>query len=354
MRVFAILVTVLSCVLPSSLAARTRPQPVATLDLNQFFPSAPTKKPRGGHIAFLPDSTIATAACKSGNCLLVVAKWEGGTLLPFGQVTAFLEQAVIYQTALGSKLTFQDWENWHSANLYSPGPPARQDLATPQRASSSGSTVAEANLGNWTLYHFNPQAEPELELIRQAGRNLEALSDAVAVFHDDDEIRTESLQGKVLGSFKAKGYRELELGNGDKLLLHDDQGFRVVDFNGTEQLRLRAPRGSGPYVFFALSADGKRVLSDTFGRTATAPVGWAHIAAATIALGVDWAPTRERIQVMDTATGNSCFELRRSFAEGSENGTHNAALSPSGEFLATAVEGVLSVYRLPADCGPKQ
>jgi glycerol-3-phosphate dehydrogenase (NAD(P)+) len=157
-------------------------------------------------------------------------------------------------------------------------------LATLQRTSSSGSTVAEADFGNWNLYHFDPKADPKLELIRQAGRNLEALSDVVAVFHDDEEIRTESLQGKVLGSFTAKGYRELELGDGDRLLMHDASGFQVVDFNGTEQLRLRASRGSGPYVFFALSADGKKVLSDTFGRSVTAPVGWANIAAATIAL----------------------------------------------------------------------
>jgi hypothetical protein len=216
--------------------------------------------------------------------------------------------------------------------------------------------VAEQNSGNWTLYHFDPKADPKLVLIRQAARNLEATSDEVVVFHDEGVIRTETLQGKVLGTFEAKGYRELELGDGDKLLLHDEKGFRVVDFKGTEQLRLRVPRGSGPYVFFALSADGNKVLSDTFGRSATAPVGWANIAAAAAirALDVEWAPTHERVQVMDTVSGGSCFDLRRSFAEGSESGTHNAALSPSGEFLAIAVEGVLSLYRLPAACGAKK
>jgi len=354
MREFAILVLVVSCVLTSSAAAKSRQQAVATLDLNQFFPPDPTKKPRRAHIAFLPDSTIATAVCKSGDCLLVFAEWEGRTLRPFGQVHPFLEQAVIYQTAHGSRLTFQDWEDWHAAHLYSPDLPAKKDLVTLQRASSSGSTVAEPKPGGWTLYHFDPKADPKLELIRQADGNLEALSDEVAVFHDEDMIRTETLQGNVLGSFEAKAYREVELGDGDKLLLHDEKGFRVVDFNGTVQLRLRVPRGAGPYVFLALSANGKKVLSDTFGRSATAPVGWANIAAATIALGVDWAPTRERVQVMDTVTGGSCFDLRRSFAEGSETGTHNAALSPSGEFLAMAAEGVLAVYRLPAVCRAKK
>jgi hypothetical protein len=354
MRLFVWLLAVMSFVVPTQSVAKTRPLPVATLDLSQFFPPDPTKKLRGAHIAFLPDSTIATTVCKPGDCLLVLAKWEGGTLRPFGQTHKFLEQFVIYQTAQGRKLTFQNWEDWHSAHLYSPDLSAKTDLITLERASFSGSTVAEPKPGGWTLYQIDPKADPKLELIRQADGNLEALSDEVAVFQGDGVLRTETLQGKVLGSFRTKGYREVEVGDGDKLLLHDGKGFRVVDFNGTEHLRVRVPRGSSPYVFMALSADGKKVLFDTFSRSATAPVGWANIAAATIALGVDWAPTHERVQVIDTATGSSCFNLRRSFAEGRENGSHNAALSPSGEFLAVAVEGVLSVYRLPAVCGAKK
>ena len=216
--------------------------------------------------------------------------------------------------------------------------------------------MAEQKIDGWNLYHFDPKADPKLELIRQATGNLEALSDEVAVFRDDAGIRTETVQGKVLGSFMAKRYRGVALGDGNRLLLRDGKGFRIVDFSGVEQLKLRVPRGSGPYVFMALSDGAKKVLSDTFSRSVTAPVGWANIAAAAgaLALGVDWAPTHERVQVMDTATGRSCFNLRRSFAEGSENGTHNAAISPSGEFLAVAVEGVVSVYQLPAMCGAKK
>jgi hypothetical protein len=357
MRILIPFLLVMSFVLPGLSA--THPQPVATLDLNQFFPlfpPGPTKKPHGAHIAFLPDSTIATTVCKSGDCLLVLAKWDGGTLRPFGQPHEFFKQSVIYQTAQGSLVTFREWDDWHAPYLHSPDPFARTDPPSLQKSSQSGNTVAEQKTGGWDLYHLDPKADPRVELIRQATGNLEALSDGVAVFHDHAGIRAETLQGKVLGSFKAKGYRGVALGNGNRLLLRDGQGFRVVDFSGVEHCKLRVPRESGPYVFVALSDDGKRVLSDTFSRTAFAPVGWANIAYATVALasGADWAPTRERVQVMDTVSGASCFDLHRSFMEGSENGSHNAAISSSGEFLAVAGGGVLSVYRLPAVCGAKK
>jgi hypothetical protein len=358
MRVLVLLLAVMSCVLPCLSAAKTQPTPVATLDLQQFFPSNPSEKPpqhpRRTNIAFLSDSVIATGVCKSGDCLLVLTQWDGSTLQPFAQTHRFFEQTAIYLTAQGNLLTLRDWDDWHPAHLYSPDLSVEADLIPLRKSSQSGNTVAEQRAGGWNLYHLDTQADAKLTLIHSATGELVALSDEVAVFHDDGGIRTETLQGKVLGSFKVKDYKGVEPRDRDKLLLHDGKGLRVVDFNGTEQLRLRVLKESGPYVFVAVSADKKKVLSDTFSRTASAPVGWANIASATIALGVDWAPTRERVQVVDTATGGSCFKLHRSFAEGSENGSHNAALSPSGEFLAVAVDGVLSVYRLPAVCGAKR
>jgi hypothetical protein len=56
----------------------------------------------------------------------------------------------------------------------------------------------------------------------------------------------------------------------------------------------------------------------------------------------------EEIEVVDITTVRSCFKLRRSFAENSESASQNAALSPSGQFAAIVVGGVISVYHLPA------
>lgn len=53
---------------------------------------------------------------------------------------------------------------------------------------------------------------------------------------------------------------------------------------------------------------------------------------------------------MDASTGGSCFDWKRSFPMGSVRLAQDAAISPSGEFVAIAAGGILSVYRLPEHC----
>ena len=58
----------------------------------------------------------------------------------------------------------------------------------------------------------------------------------------------------------------------------------------------------------------------------------------------------EEVLVLDTSSGDSCFDWKRSFPEGSVALAQDAAISPSGEFVAIAAGGRLSVYRLPDIC----
>jgi hypothetical protein len=53
---------------------------------------------------------------------------------------------------------------------------------------------------------------------------------------------------------------------------------------------------------------------------------------------------------VDASTGGSCFDWKRSFPEGSMALAQDAAISASGEFVAIAAGGILSVYRLPEYC----
>jgi len=68
------------------------------------------------------------------------------------------------------------------------------------------------------------------------------------------------------------------------------------------------------------SEDGKRILFHNFGRKISIfrNAGEIALAVGTLGAGVaDEQSNREEVLVLDTATGNSCFDWRRSFPEGS-------------------------------------
>jgi hypothetical protein len=95
-------------------------------------------------------------------------------------------------------------------------------------------------------------------------------------------------------------------------------------------------------------------LFDNFGRKISMfrNAGEILLAVGTLGAGVaDEQSNREEVLVLDTSTGDSCFDWKRSFAEGSVALAQDAAISPSGEFVAIAAGGTLSVYRLPKVCG---
>jgi len=100
--------------------------------------------------------------------------------------------------------------------------------------------------------------------------------------------------------------------------LSDDGGRKLLDFNQRE-----VPRR-------------KRILETIRAVTSLGMIGPEDV-------------NREVVQVFDTATGKSCFELRRSFPM-TYGRPRSAAISPSGEFLVIAAENKLTVYRLPTVC----
>jgi hypothetical protein len=177
------------------------------------------------------------------------------------------------------------------------------------------------------------------------------------VFQAGTVLRTETLEGKVLGSFSVapeeKCDNSAEPLSNNRLYLNDCKSERIVDFNGSEQLKLRPPKGYCDYDL-KWSADGKRLLFDDTSRKVTVfrSVGEIALALGTLGAGVgDQFDNRQEVRVVDTVTGGFCFDWRRSFLMGAELHFANvASISPLGEFVAIAAEKTLSIYHLPVVC----
>jgi len=304
---------------------------------------------------------------KADKCSLSLVRWQDGVLRPSAQMQEIDAESHIYPFSEGRVLTTCGFSC--KPVLFS------ADLSTSLRlpllinlpfsalvVSPSGSTVATKTRDSWTIYRLPSGLElAELELVRQGGGSLRAISDEVVVFEDGRRMRTETLEGKPLGSFAVK--REDLCWNGVRILGHDrlyvDRCYPVVaDFEGRELLKLpRLKRFSG-YQAIA-SADSRRLLFDQksrkvsqlriFGETAVETAF--EIATLGNAGGLDQQDNRQEVRVADTVTGATCFDWRRSFPVGA--GLHFAdvaSISPSGEFVAIAAGKTLSIYRLPAVC----
>jgi hypothetical protein len=85
--------------------------------------------------------------------------------------------------------------------------------------------VAETTPGGWKLYHLDSSLHP----IRDGSGKLESVSDEVIVFRDGDTIRTERLDGKVVGSLRVKPKCTVQLAGRDKLFVSNCKRPGVVD-----------------------------------------------------------------------------------------------------------------------------
>jgi hypothetical protein len=219
--------------------------------------------------------------------------------------------------------------------------------------SASGKTAAEASGNGWKLYRVSGST---LELTREGPGRLQSVSDENRVVQEGNIIKVETLDGKWLGSFSVAPERGCtsfaKLIGGDRLYLNDCKFERIVNYDGKTLSRLTPPKGC---CFWddVWSVDGKRLLFDYRDRKVFLLRNAGEIVRMFATLGMsgeEW-PNREAVRVVDTLTGKSCVDWRRSFATANDvEYGRTAALSPSGEFLAIATKDKLSIYRLPADC----
>jgi len=329
-------------------------------------------------IAFVSETSIALVLCSKGKpdqCQLSLVRWEDGILRPFAQTRSLNTGAHVNPASDGRVLT-TCYSFLCDPVLYS------ADLSTSLRlslpifvVSPSGSTVATITIGGWkpTTKGFKPthggwkiyRLASTLEPVRDGIGDLRSISDEDVVIQDGTILRTETLAGKVLGSFSVQPRyscpNQVEPLGDSRIYLSDCKSVRVVDFNGNPQLKLQPPKGWSHFQNrfvanrFPRSADGNRLLFDYRSREVSAlrnSIDIAVVFATLLEVDPTQCCNRQEIRVVDTVTGAPCFDWRQSFPMRS-NPFVGASISPSGEFLAIAGENTLSIYHLPAVCGTK-
>ena len=323
---------------------------VAALDLSKL--PAGTKNSSAASIAFVSDTSFAIGLCDMGagkGCSLTLLRRDGNLLRPYASTSSFRPGRAIHASSDG-RILITPFAGY-PAMLFTPDLSERQELPHVFLASQSGNTAADITKEGWTLY----RVKPILELIRVGKGSLRSISDEAVVFQDDKVMHVETVQGAHLGSFSVKPedkcYNTAYPLGTNKLYLDDCKKIRIVDFSGRRVAELHRPKGYGARQLW--SEDGKRILFHNFGRkiSISRNAGEIALAVGTLGAGVaDEQSNREEVLVLDTPTGNKCFDWRRSFPEGSVGLPQDAAISASGKFVAIAANGTLSVYRLPEVC----
>lgn len=333
------------------------PVPTAALELSAFLPRG-SGEPTWGTVTYLSESSLAIGLCRYEVCSLSLIRWEDGNLTMSAQTFRFEPGVSIHPASHGRLFTAPSLP---PTVLYSADLSQSQELAKDiARVSPSGKTVSEWSHDSWKTYHLTDTLEP----IREGNGDLQSLSDELLVIQDGKTIRTETLDGRRIGSFSlpsiAWGHVAV-LGNA-RLYIDDCSKARIVDFNGKVYREVHPKdlykQGSRWFTDASVcaqgdksSSDGRRILFDFATRKVPK---LQHIlesihTISTLGMTGPEDVNGEEVRVMDTGNGKLCFGWHRSFP--SMNWlVQSAAISPSGESVAIAAGDKLSIYRLPAVC----
>jgi hypothetical protein len=333
-------------------------EPVVALDVSKLLPPGPAEH-ISATVTFVSDTSIAVGACSGytpRTCSLSLVRWKDGRLETVAGTQDFGPTVANLHHAPGGKILATSVPG--SATLYSADLSSKRSLQPVSMVSFSGRTVGEWVQGGWKIRQID-LPEP----IGSGRGSLRSVSDDVVVFQSGDVMYTVTVKGEPVASFavppESKCATLARVLPGGRIYLEGCKEDRIVDFGGDTKLRVRRPKGwsSNSSELDRFSADGNRLLFNSWSRKVSffRSAGEIAVAFATFGMGVgEEEGNREEIRVIDTTSGHICFERRRSFRMGSESVFYTtAAMSPSGEFVAIAANGVLSVYHLPSICESK-
>lgn len=370
--------TVLALILSVFLAGRTRAatdksststsaHAIATAQFGAF--ALPEQRNTQVHstLAFISDDTLALLLCPpnlASNCQLVVLQLSGGHIQLLAHKADFHSGTVLFRSSEGLVL---------DPNVY--GQPTRlysRDLNTDGQISDQGSISVRISLSggtiavwtkpsgslqdsHWTIYRVRFSPSPVVEKIKEVAGHLQDVADDLLVMRVGDTIQTETMDGKVVGSFqvkpRSKAETDVEFAGKERLYVATWHHDRIVDLNGKELVKLRAPDGWG--FRHGWSTDGSRLLFDHYTRKVPLPrsVGEDILLMGTLGVGaVDQDDNGEAIRVLDTVTGKTCFDWKDP-KHLIDAGRYHADISPDGKLVAVVVGGTLTIYALPDSCG---
>jgi hypothetical protein len=346
--------------------AYAQQKPVGTFDLTQLISasSSEAKAHTAENIGFLNDTELAAGICRFENsstspktnapvatgCALARFRWDNGSLQVNAQTKEYSPSETIHITDDGRVIALP--RGGAPAVLYSADLSRSVELPPLHAISASGRILGEPNAIGSALFAFgNPP-----RVLREVHGNLLTFNDDFVIVADKGRLRTETLDGKPVGSFKVRNscLIDAQLTGKDQLYVSDCKGARIVDFNGALQRQITLPPGWGKARW---SADGSRVLFDFESRKISSARKFAEdvTVLATLGMGVGEEYTNHgEIKVLDLTTGNTCFDLKRAFPEDSTLSHQDAVISPSGRYLAIVIMNEVSLYQLPKHCGAKQ
>lgn len=314
-------------------------------------------------LAFISDDTLALLLCPhylASNCQLVVLQLSGGHIQVLAHMADVYSGTNLFRAREGLVLTPKFYGR--AARLYSRDLSTNEQIPDPGSISLSGGTIAvwtkpsrSLQDSRWTIYRVRSSPLPVVEKIKEVAGHLQAVADDLLVMRVGDTIQTETMDGKVLGSFQVKPISKdqtaVEFAGKDRLYVATWHHDRIVDLNGKELVKLRAPDGWG--FRHGWSKDGSRLLFDHYTRKVPLfqSVGEDILALGTLGVGaVDQDANGEAIRVLDTTTGTTCFDWKDP-KHLIDAGRYHADISPDGKLVAVVVGGTLTIYALPDSCG---
>lgn len=310
---------------------------------------SPSGSPEDVSAVFLSEDLIAvlvrSGPARTGASHIGVFRLTGSKLELVARVDKVNESDELY--AAGGKRVIVA-ARFHKY-LYSGDLKPRQEI--PYRILSGmfprSGVIGEVGEGNWRTY----QVSSPMTVLKGGVGQLLSVSDEALVFRLGDEVKTETAEGRLMGSVSVgpdtRSIHVADLAGKTRLLINDGN-MRITDLNGKQLLRIHQPEGWG--FRWGWSSDGTRMLFDHFTRM----VPFWDRAIEKVFDGIGFVMPEEAngetIRVIDSVTGKTCFSLDSPGKLLGQVGGYHADLSPSGRLVVVSTLSEVTVYRVPEVC----
>lgn len=355
-----LLVGLLICSTTEARPSHLKLEMVANAKLADWAPVT-QESPLDGTVAFLLDDRVVVSVCQirgDFHCLRLVVLQIANSQFralskndhprPFGSLRRTQAEGVLVYPSpwLGFPIELLSAELTTTLRI-----PFNVKLSASARTTGSNGPN-----NSWSISRVCPCLDC-IEQIRNGSGKLQAISDDQIAVLNNNRVSIESIQGKEVGGFRVQPNcaTELEFAGKGRIYLKSCGPERIVDANGKELVRLRPPV-KGDLSFRSWSEEGARLLYDQSVRSVSALQNFGEAVVAVLSLGsgaINEVPNGEAVRVVDTLTGQTCFDWRDLKHVANVGDYPHAALSPSGKFVALVAEGELRVYRLPDVCSAK-
>jgi hypothetical protein len=341
-------------------------QPLYRVDLSRLVAHELNINP-AGTLAFLTQDTLAVSICRNARCYLESLQLGHGEPRAIGGIRTDgfhgvmdLFRAPDSRVVVGNGISGVERDavvldsELHEISQVPNATGIRQSCI-----STTGETFVHQTKNQWAAYKMD---HPQHRILEGAGLVLSVSDDSIA-YLDSGAVHIEGLDGSPLGSFATAVPKPLVFGSvtttpkviptlrflgRDRLWSESGSDVRILDFNGKAIQTLDKPDGWGFRI--GQSSDGSRILYDRHTRHIPLAEKIRQEEIAKMGVGADEEPNGEMVLVIDTKSGNKCFEWS-SQTNLLAVAQYHADIDPSGRLVAIMTPTTLSIYELPKVCG---